>query len=105
MPLPAMMGSDETLMSSPGMQQASPLGDPGDQSVTPQDQARGAIEALSKLRQANTEQLEAVATQFPQASKAAKEVMQAMTQAIAGLVKEIIKTTQPTDQRGPAGVR
>lgn len=107
MPLPALLGDDSNLMAAPGMSpSANPMGDPGDQTVTPKDQAKGAIASLSRLRQANSEALEALATQFPQVSKAAKDVLQALTQAMNGLVKEILKTTTtPADQRGPAGVR
>jgi hypothetical protein len=105
MPLPAMAGSDETLMGSPGMSQVNPQGDPGDQSVTPQDQAKGAVEILSKLRQTTTEQIEAIATQFPPVSKAAKDLQQAIAQGLQGLVREIIKTARLPQQPGPKVVR
>lgn len=105
MPLPAFAGSDEALMGAPGMQQASPTGDPGDQQVTPQDQAKGAVEVLSKLRQTNTEQIEAIATQFPSVSKAAKELNQALAQGLQGLVREIIKTVNMPERPGPKVVR
>lgn len=107
MPLPQMTGSDENLMSGPGMQGAggSPTPDQGTQEVTPQDQAKGAVELLSKLRSANMSQIEAIATQFPAVSKAAKELFGAFDKGLQGLIKEIVKTTQAPDGAQPRVAR
>ncbi len=97
-------------MSSPGMtgamqQQGSPQGDQGSQQVTPKDQAKGAVEIVSKLRQANKDQLEGIAAQFPAVSKAAKDLMAAFDRGLQGLVQEIVKTTQVPEQQGPRVAR
>ncbi len=105
MPLPQMMGTDDSLMGSPGMQQANPRGDPGSQDVTPQDQVKGTVELLSKLRSSNKAQLEAIATQFPAVSKAVKELAEAFDRGLSGVVKEIVKTTQQQEPVGPRVVR
>src|SRR5437667_12380727 len=109
MPLPTMAGSDEALMSAPGMagamQAPSPMGDDGSQQVTPKDQAKGAVEVLSKLRQANKDQLEAIATQFPAVSKDLKDLQAALDRGIQGVVQKIIQTTQMPEGAGPRVVR
>jgi len=109
MPLPTMAGSDESLMGAPGMTGAmarpSPMGDEGSQQVTPQDQAKGAVQIVSKLRSTNKEQLEGIATQFPAVSKAAKDLLAAFDRGLQALVQEIVKTTQTTETPGPRVVR
>jgi hypothetical protein len=105
-----MTGSDEALMGQPGMQSPatqgnSSLGDPGSQNVTPQDQAKGAVEILSKLRQANMDQIEAVATQFPAVSKAAKDLFGAFDRGLQGLIREIVNTTRTPDGISPRVAR
>jgi hypothetical protein len=103
MALPAMVGSDETLMSGPGMQGADP--DQGKQEVNPQEQAKGAVQLVSQLRQYTQSHLEALATQFPSVSEAAQRLQQAMDQGLQNLVRELIKTAQDTAQPGPRVVR
>ena len=108
MPLPSIAGADDNLMAGAGMTpgSAAPTGDPGSQQVTPQDQAKGAVEVLSKLRTTTQQQIEAIAQQFPPVSKAAKQFSQALDQALQGLIKEIIKTTQSAGpEAGPRLVR
>lgn len=102
-----MTGSDESLMSGPGMQGAasSPTPDQGNQEVNPQDQAKGAVEILSKLRQTNMSQIEAIATQFPAVSKAAKDLFGAFDRGLQGLIKEIVKTTSQPDGIQPRVAR
>jgi hypothetical protein len=108
MPLPTMAGSDESLMGAPGMagamQQASPP-DEGSQQVTPKDQAKGAVKVISKLRQANKDQLESIATQFPAVSKDLKDLLAALDRGIKGVVQKIIQTTQQPESAGPRIVR
>ncbi len=106
MPLPAMAGSDESLMSSPGMTGAiAPLGDQGSQQVTPQDQVRGAIQVVSKVRQDMKEQLEGVATQFPAVSKSLKDLLAAFDRGLQGVVQELVKVTQMPEAAGPPVAR
>ena len=102
-----MVGADENLMAGAGMTpgQAAPTGDPGSPQVTAQDQAKGAVEILSKLRMSTQQQIDAIAQQFPPVSKAAKQFQQALDQALQGLIKEIIKTTQSAPETGPRLVR
>jgi hypothetical protein len=107
MPLPMMTGSDESLMSGPGMQGAasSPTPDSGSHDVTPQDQAKGAVEILSKLRAANMSQIEAIATQFPAVSKSAKDLFGAFDKGLQGLIKDIVRTTQEQSTAQPRVAR
>jgi hypothetical protein len=105
-----MTGSDDTLMGQPGMQGASqqgsaPGGDQGSQDVTPGDQAKGAVEVLSKLRSQNMSQIEAIATQFPAVSKAAKDLFGAFDRGLQGLIKEIVNTTRVQDSAAPRVAR
>lgn len=101
-----MMGTDDTMMATQGSQAAAaPFGDQGDQSVTPQDQAKGAVQVLSQLRESNKAQISAIAEQFPAVSKAAKELTAAFDKALQALIKEIVKTTSTPESAAPRVVR
>jgi len=103
MPLPAMVGSDDSLMSNPGMGAAQE--DPGNQEVNPQEQAKGAVQIVSRLRSDAQAQLEAIATQFPSVSQAAKALQQAIDTGLQNLVRELIRTAQTPEPVGPRVVR
>lgn len=93
-------------MSSPGMSSGpDPRGGQGSQDVAPLDQAKGAVEIISKLRTQNQDQLGAIATQFPAVSKSANDLLSAFDRGLQGLIKQIIKTTQAPDPSGPRVVR
>lgn len=85
--------------------QASPFGETGSQQVNPADQAKGAIQVVSKLRTSNREQLEGIATQFPSVSKEAKDLLTAFDNGLQGLVKKIIETTRIPEGPGPRVTR
>ncbi len=71
----------------------------------PQEQARGAVQVVGKLRKDVTEQLSAVATQFPTVAKEAKDLQQMIDQGIQRLVKKIISTVQTAEPAAPAALR
>ena len=104
MPLPQMAGDASSLLDNPGMSGPSPTQGPSD-GVDPKDQARGAVELVSKLRSSTKETLESIATQFPAASKPAKELAQMIDQGIQRLIREIVKTTNTPEPAAPAVVR
>jgi hypothetical protein len=105
MPLPSMASDPDQMLSGPGMSAPAPQQDAGSSPVSPQDQARGAVQVLGQLRQGSTEQLEAVATQFPTVSKDAKELQQMIDKGIQNLVKAIVRTVQTQEPAAPATVR
>jgi len=99
-----MVGDPDTMMSSPGMSEGYGQ-TAGDQTVNPQDQVRGAVERVSKLRQSARADLEALSTQFPSASKAAKDLMGAFDQGLQGLIRELIKTVRTPEAQAPVAAR
>ena len=103
MPLPAMMADPDQMLGSPGMGQSDQQ--PQNAPVDPQEQARGAVQVVGKLRKDVTEQLSAVATQFPTVAKEAKELQSMIDQGIQRLVKKIISTIQTPEPQAPAAVR
>ena len=110
MPLPEMAGDVGSMMSGAGMQ-AGAAGPPqapgsqGDSSVSPQEQARGAVEQVGKIRQSVSETLEAIASQFPTVSQSAQQLQQAINQGMQRLVKDIIKSIQTPEPEAPKILR
>ena len=106
MPLPQLAGDESAMMSAPGMAQPpAPFGDSGSQDVTTQDQMRGAVEQLSKLRTSAKGTLEAVATQFPNASKSLKALQSQLDAGVQNIIKELLRTTNAPEQAAPPVVR
>ena len=107
LPLPQMVGSDESLMSAPGMQGAAQA-DPSQsssQNVDPQEQIKGAVQIVASLQKDVKDKLSGIATQFPSVSEPAQAVMAAINKAIDGLVRELIKTVNVPEQQTPNIVR
>jgi hypothetical protein len=100
-----MMDEPDQMLSGPGMSPPAPQTEQGSSPVSPQDQARGAVQAVGQLRKQTTEQLSAVATQFPTVSKEAKELQQLIDQGIQKLVKAIVRTVQTPEPSAPAALR
>ena len=50
-------------------------------------------------------QIEAIATQFPAVSKAAKDLFGAFDRGLQGLIREIVKTTATAETPSPRVVR
>lgn len=101
MPLPAMMSDPDQMLGNAGASDQGPSSSP----VDPQEQARGAVQEVGKLRKQVTEQLSAVATQFPTVAKETKDLQQMIDQGIQRLVKKIIATVQTPEPAAPAVVR
>ena len=107
MPLPPMVGSDETLMSGPGMQgaQSAAPDTSQQQNVNPQDQVKGAVQLVASLQREVKDKLSGIATQFPSVSEPAQALMAAINKGIDGLVRELIKTVQVPEAQAPNVVR
>lgn len=107
MPLPMMADEPSQMLGSPGMESAgAPQGqEPGQSPVQPEDQARGAVQQVGQMRKQVTEQLKAVATQFPTVAKECQELQQLLDQGIQKIVKSIVRTTQTPEAPAPAIAR
>ena len=105
MPLPMMADDPSAMLGSPGMSPPSPAQAPGSSPVAPEDQARGAVQVVGQLRKSASEQLSAVATQFPQVAKEAQELQQMIDKGIQALVKKIVGTVKTAEPAAPAVLR
>lgn len=105
MPLPAMIGDDETMLGGERSQPSSQQGEVADSSVDPQSQVRGAVETTSQIRTFNRTQLETLARQFPSIAKAAQELMQIIDQGVQRIVKELVKTVNTPEPTAPKMLR
>ena len=106
MPLPQLAGDDAAVMGGPGMAQPpSPFGEDSSQDVTTQDQMRGAVEQLSKLRSSNRDTLDAIATQFPNSSKTLKSLQQMLDQGVQAIIKDLLRTTEAPEPTPPRVIR
>lgn len=105
MPLPAMVGDDETMLEGDRNQPPSQQGEVAQSQTDPQAQVRGAVETTSQIRTFNRTQLETLARQFPSIAKSAQELMQIIDQGVQRIVKELVKTVQTPEPTAPKMLR
>lgn len=101
-PLAAMAGDAATMLNGAPSQ---PSADQAQAEADPRAQARGAIQIASKVRQFNQDQFAAIATQFPQVSKEANDLLQLIDRGMQQLVKKLISTVELPEPSAPTAVR
>jgi len=106
MPLPAMMNAPEQMLQGPGLSAGATAGNqPGNQTVNVKDQVRGAIQALAQWQKSTSDQLSAVAQQFPTVAEDLQRLQQTTKQGTDQIVKKLVQTVQQQEPDAPTVLR